>query len=95
MEPVTVKATFDSFLQVFCPFPKTKRVRRATSNPTDNVVATGYKVAISNNGIRETGFSDDDSIIIYDSTCVDCQKQNGRIRCSVLVRRSYCRRCHY
>ena len=87
---MAVRATFDSFLQVFCPFQKTDRVRRSTSNPTDTLVATGYRVAVSNSGIQETGFSADDSIIIYDSTCVDCQKQNGTIRCSVQVRRSFC-----
>ena len=82
---MTVKSKFDSFLQVFCPFPKTEGVRRSTIDPTDNVVASGYKVAVSNSGIRETGFSADDSIMIYDSTCVDCQKQKGTIKCSVLV----------
>jgi len=80
-DPVFVTATLDSFLQVFCPLAKGRKTRSAEDD-IDNQIAYGFKVAVSNDGAT---FSKDDSIVIFDSTCVDCAKFNGSIICSSKV----------
>jgi len=76
-DPVFVTATLDSFLQVFCPLAKGRKTRSAEDD-IDNQIAYGFKVAVSNDGAT---FSKDDSIVIFDSTCVECAKLNGSIIC--------------
>jgi len=80
-DPVFVPATLDSFIQVFCPLPK-ERKTRSTAKAIDDQIAYGFKIAVSNNG---KAFSKDDSIVIFDSTCVDCAKSNGSIICTAKV----------
>ncbi|WAR04211.1 VWDE-like protein, partial [Mya arenaria] len=75
----TVQGKLDSFLQVFCNFPQAARIRRSiTDENVDNIVATGYTVAVSNNGVD---FSENDTVVIFDSTCVSCIKLKGEVNC--------------
>ena len=68
-------------LIVFCPLA-TGRKTRSAEDDIDNQIAHGFKVAVSNDGAT---FSKDDSIVIFDSKCVDCAKLNGSIICSSKV----------
>jgi len=78
---VEVEATLDSFLQIFCPLPKARQ-RRSETQPIDTHIAYGYKIAVSNNGQH---FSKEDTLVIFDTTCVDCLKYNGTIFCTAKV----------
>jgi hypothetical protein len=76
--PVVVNATMDTFMQIFCPFPNRPK-RSLDEHNSSDLIATGYRVSVSNN---MKNFSDEDSIVIYDSRCTNCEKQNGTIACT-------------
>ncbi|XP_052274252.1 von Willebrand factor D and EGF domain-containing protein-like isoform X4 [Dreissena polymorpha] len=73
-----VNASLDTFLQIFCPLPKRQR-RSVDSYNSSDVAAHGYRVSVSNN---MKNFSNEDTIVIYDSRCTDCEKRNGTIVCT-------------
>lgn len=76
-EAVDVIGQLDTFVQMFCYFPKSRQTRSAGVSIHDHI-ASGYAISISNNG--ET-FSDEDSITIFDSTCVNCSDNGQNVSC--------------
>ena len=74
-----------SFAEVTCPLQhETKRTKRAAlQNQEGSYVARGYSVSISNDAIS---FGDTDSMVVFDSTCVNCTKIGIDIVCTKDVR---------
>ena len=75
-----VPGELDSYIQMLCNLGTTRRKRDDTNTP-NAVFARGYNVSVSNDG---TLFSIEDSILIYDSSCVECSN-NGTMECSSKV----------
>ena len=83
--PKTQSALRLSFAEVSCPLDKhvIRRKRSELSNEPDGYIARGYSISISNDGANY-GLSD--SIVIFDSTCVNCTKDGDKIYCAKDVR---------
>ena len=83
--PETRSALRLSFAEVSCPLDKhvTRRKRSELAHDPDGYIARGYSISISNDGANY-GLSD--SIVIFDSTCVNCTKDGDRLHCIKDVR---------
>lgn len=75
-----VPGQIDTFIQMFCNFPEDRR-KRSIETVIKDVVARGYHITVSNDG---TLFSDEDTIVIFDSNCVECTNEHN-ITCTVKV----------
>ena len=69
-----------SFAEVSCPLDKhvTRRKRSELENEPEDYIARGYSIAITNDGIN---YGLPDSVVIFDSTCVNCTKDDDKIFC--------------
>ena len=73
-------ATRLSFAEVLCPLDINDTLRYIT-NPSrhhDTYIARGYAISITNDGLH---FGDSDSIVIFNSSCVNCTKTGNQIAC--------------
>ena len=77
---VKLEATRLSFAEVVCSLHEVtvRSKRNVKQTAKDTFIARGYDVSISNDGVH---FSVADSIIIFDSTCVNCTKVGKNIFC--------------
>ena len=78
--PKTRSALKLSYAEVSCPLDKhvIRRKRSELAHDPDGYIARGYSISISNDGANY-GLSD--SIVIFDSTCVNCTKDGDKIHC--------------
>ncbi|XP_052819122.1 uncharacterized protein LOC128244982 isoform X2 [Mya arenaria] len=76
-EQVVVPAELETFLEASCELPEV-RVKRSTIFLPNDVIATGYLVALSNDGVT---FSEEDTLALFDSDCVECEKVKGDLFC--------------
>lgn len=83
-ESVTKAASLDSFTQLTCELPSS-RSRRSLAGLNDNFIAQGYSVSISND---KHSYSEEDVIVVFDSECVNCSKQSGKVVCT--LKSGYC-----
>lgn len=65
----TVVAELETSLEVRCMLANDRRRRSADDDLTSDLIARGYKVSVSNDGVT---YSDEDILVVYDSTCVNC-----------------------
>ncbi|XP_052767965.1 uncharacterized protein LOC128208441 [Mya arenaria] len=80
---ITIPGELATSVEVSCILPTIRRKRFDSDKDTGEHIATGYNVSISNDGLA---FSDEDSFIVYDSTCVTCSPTAiGQISCSMKV----------
>ncbi|XP_052215268.1 uncharacterized protein LOC127833829 isoform X2 [Dreissena polymorpha] len=71
-------AKMDTFAQVLCPLTQNPDRKRRFAQFDIYTLTIGYFISISNN--REI-FSQEDSIVIFNSVCLSCTKQAGLIQC--------------
>ena len=72
-------ATRLSFAEVVCPLDEHNfDGSSGASRRQDTYIARGYSIAIANDGIH---FGESDSIVIYNSSCVNCTKTENEIEC--------------
>ncbi|KAL3836566.1 hypothetical protein ACJMK2_021990 [Sinanodonta woodiana] len=71
-----------SFAEVSCPLPNGRSLPFMQVNEALDTVAIGYGVAVSNN---MKNFSQDTSLLLYDSLCLDCTKNGFNIACKLKV----------
>jgi len=81
-ETHTAAAEVKSFAEVSCPLP-TERTKRNVDDSSVDYVARGYYVSVSNDGVT---YSEEDLLVIYDSTCVNCTVDGSITTCVVTVR---------
>ena len=73
-------ATRLSFAEVVCPLDGNKvDGSSSSSRRRDTFIARGYALAIANDGKH---FGESDSIVIYNSSCVNCTKTGNQIECN-------------
>lgn len=81
----THDGTYSSPFYMYCKLPQSRR-RRSTYV---NVIATGYRISVSNNGIN---YTEPLTTIVYDSLCYDCNSTsmtcNRQDSCSTIVSES-------
>ncbi|XP_013385755.1 von Willebrand factor D and EGF domain-containing protein [Lingula anatina] len=72
-------AEFVHIQEVMCSLPNAHSRKKRTISPgsTEVVLAEGYKVSVSNNGLN---YSEPRYILVYDSKCVDC---NSTTNCTL------------
>ena len=77
-------ATRLSFAEVSCPLsdPNARSKRSTQPDDKDDYLARGYSISISNDGVN---FGDADSIVVFDSTCVNCTKLGTKVICMKTV----------
>ncbi|XP_060560747.1 von Willebrand factor D and EGF domain-containing protein-like [Ruditapes philippinarum] len=78
-ETVETSGYFESLFEVYCPLSNGRVKRSKNADLAGDFVSRGFRVSVSNDG---NGYSDEDSIVIFDSQCVDCSKVNGKIVCT-------------
>lgn len=78
-ETVETPGYFESLFEVYCPLSNGRVKRSKNADLADDFVSRGFRVSVSNDG---NGYSDEDSIVIFDSQCVDCSKVKGKIICT-------------
>ena len=73
-----------SFAEVICPLLNESVVPADLSNIAwkGSYIARGYTIAIANDGIH---YGEYDSIVVYDSTCVNCTKVGNNVTCTQTV----------
>lgn len=76
-EALTTKAELQTFVEVSCPLPKTRKDLSTESDQSDHI-AYGYTISVSNDGIT---YSEEDILVIFDSECVNCTKDDGNVVC--------------
>jgi hypothetical protein len=69
-----------TYTEISCNLPLT-RSRRSPKILNDRI-AYGYLISVSNDGKH---FSEEDTLVIFDSNCVDCNKHDQLIQCAVKV----------
>ncbi|WAR09902.1 VWDE-like protein [Mya arenaria] len=82
---VYVRAQIGGFFEVSCSIAK-HRKKRSTISPNlfpNDVIATGYLVGISNTNETDS-YSEEDSVVNFDTDCVQCSKINGTVSCETL-----------
>lgn len=62
----TTAAVLESMSEVRCPL---YRQKREVNGNNDGYISRGYSISVSNDGVT---FSEEDVLVIYDSTCVKC-----------------------
>jgi len=67
--------------EVRCPLSTGKTRRNVDDNSVD-YIARGYHVSVSNDGVT---YSEEDILVIYDSTCVNCTVDGTVTTCLVKV----------
>jgi len=82
-EAVTAIAEMETVFEIMCLLPTFKTRRSVAESSTDDYIARGYHVSVSNDGVT---YSDEDVLVIYDSTCVSCTVDISTITCDVQVR---------
>lgn len=73
-----VTAVPQTFMEVSCPIEKSKKRSMDVEAEIDNIVARAYNISLSNDGVN---FSEEDTLLVYDSACVICTKIAGAITC--------------
>ncbi|KAL4216668.1 hypothetical protein ACF0H5_024391 [Mactra antiquata] len=74
-----VPGHYESMYEVYCPLSESRRRRSVTADTINERISYGYHTSISNDG---NTFSDEDTVIIYDSMCVNCTKIGSNIICT-------------
>ncbi|KAL4216825.1 hypothetical protein ACF0H5_024546 [Mactra antiquata] len=82
-QSVDVPGYYESMNEIICPLPISTLERSV--DQLDGVLAYGYQISFSNDG---TAFSEADTIVIYDSLCVNCTKVGEDIVCT--TKDGYC-----
>ncbi|KAL3836562.1 hypothetical protein ACJMK2_021986, partial [Sinanodonta woodiana] len=77
---IIVKGERISFAEVSCPLRDSRSLPFLQVDDTLDTVAIGYGVAVSNN---RKNFSQDTSLLLYDSLCLDCTKNGFNISCKL------------
>ncbi|KAK3607802.1 hypothetical protein CHS0354_031303 [Potamilus streckersoni] len=77
---IIVKGERISFAQVSCNIADVRSKRSVQFNDDLDTVAIVYGVAVSNN---KKNFSQDTSLLLYDSLCLDCMKAGFNIACKI------------
>ncbi|KAH3730675.1 von Willebrand factor D and EGF domain-containing protein-like [Dreissena polymorpha] len=67
-----------TYMEVSCPFAQSDERTVNDEADIDDIVARVYNISLSNDGVN---FSEDDSLIVYDSACVICRRVEGFIEC--------------
>lgn len=81
-EALTAVAEVQSMSEIRCPLP-TSRTRRSIGDSLAGAyIARGFHVSVSNDGVT---FSEEDVLVIYDSTCVHCTVEGSTTTCAVQV----------
>lgn len=79
-QSVDVAGQFESMYEIYCPFPGSRDKRSLPDdNIPDNQVSHGFLTSVSNDG---KAFSEGDTIVIFDSQCVNCTKVEDKIVCT-------------
>lgn len=68
------KAIFRSFQDIFCPFASSRN-RRSVDRSAALVLAHGYIISVTNNGLN---YSDNLEAHVYDSKCTTCNTTTGQ-----------------
>ena len=78
-EPTKLPATRLSFAEVVCPLDN-DTFEHISNSPRrhDTFIARGYSISITNDGKH---FGESDSIVIFNSSCVNCTKTGNQIEC--------------
>jgi len=78
----TTKAEMETMVEVRCPLSKGRKIRDVDDQTNIDVVARGYYISVSNDG---TSFSEEDIMVVYDSTCLSCIVNGTTTSCEVKV----------
>jgi len=81
-EPLTVVAEVQSVTEITCQLPNIRERRSVDDNTAGSVIALGYQVSASNDGVT---YSEEDVLVIFDSTCVNCTVDGLTTTCIVNV----------
>ncbi|KAL4221758.1 hypothetical protein ACF0H5_020013 [Mactra antiquata] len=84
-QSVDVPGHYESMNEIYCPLSESRRSSDEENDTLDDIIAYGYQVSFSNDGIL---FSEADTIVIYDSLCLNCTKIDGDIVCT--TKDGYC-----
>lgn len=68
--------------EVRCKLPQGRNRRSVDDDVSDTFIARGFRVSVSNDGIT---YSEDDVLVIVDSTCVSCTVDESTTTCVVQV----------
>jgi len=78
---LTSRAELDSFAQARCPLD-VGRSKRDVGNDNLDYVAKGYHVSMTNDGVT---YSEEETVLIYNETCVNCSLGDLGPTCVVKV----------
>jgi len=81
-EAITAVVEIESMMEVRCPLPLRQTRQIAGDRSTDEYIASGYYVSVSNDGVT---YSDEDVLIVLDPTCVNCSVDGSTTTCVVQV----------
>ena len=68
--------------EVSCKLPTVRARRSIPESSSGNYVARGFHVSVSNDGVT---YSEEDVLVIYDSTCVSCSVEKSITTCVIKV----------
>ena len=77
-----VLAELETSVEVRCMLANDRKRRSADDDLTSDLIARGYKVSVSNDGVT---YSDEDILVVYDSTCVNCTISGSQAICVAKV----------
>ncbi|XP_052812915.1 uncharacterized protein LOC128240344 [Mya arenaria] len=71
----------NGFSEVACDIADHRAKRSATMDFPNEIIAIGFRVGLSNNN---NTYSEEDSVVHFDSDCVQCEKHAGNVACEEL-----------
>ncbi|XP_052217770.1 von Willebrand factor D and EGF domain-containing protein-like [Dreissena polymorpha] len=69
-----------TYMEVSCQLAQRKK--RSVDAEIDDIMARVYNISLSNNGVN---FSEKDTLLVYDSACVNCNKTEDTFTCKKLT----------
>lgn len=90
-ETHVTSAEVKSFAEVSCSLT-TERTKRNVDDVTVEYLARGYHVSVRNDGIS---YSEEDVLVIYDSTCVNCSVEGSITICILTVNTLFLQSCFF
>ncbi|XP_053389303.1 von Willebrand factor D and EGF domain-containing protein-like [Mercenaria mercenaria] len=73
----TTKGDLQTLVEVSCPLQQSRK-KRSTLEQEGDYIASGYAISVSNDGVE---YSEEDILVVFDSECVDCIKQDENVTC--------------
>ncbi|XP_052812918.1 uncharacterized protein LOC128240345 isoform X2 [Mya arenaria] len=78
---IEIPGIINGFSEVACDIADHRAKRSATMDFPNEIIAIGFRVGLSNNNKT---YSEEDSVVHFDSDCVQCEKHAGNVACEEL-----------